>query len=50
MYSTSTKELSISLFMFLESLNLDKSKWYFVEMNLKKISLLQMLMYIDIVT
>ena len=31
--STVTKELSISLFVFLEPLTLDKSKWYFVEMQ-----------------
>ena len=35
MYSstTTTKELSISLFMCLESLTVDKSKLYFVEME-----------------
>ena len=36
MYSATTKELSISLFMCLETLTLDKSKWYFVEMKIKK--------------
>ena len=41
-YSTTTKELSIFCLHVLESLTLDKSKRYFVEIKTKEKSLLQM--------
>ena len=40
--ATTTKELFISLFMRLESLTLDKSNLYFVELETSTIALLQM--------
>ena len=51
MYSSTitTKGMSIFCLCVLESLTLDKSKWYFLEMKIQKFTLLQMLMFIDIV-